>query len=332
MIDTGTSKPTPSRIADALEATVLFDPSGVVSRATLADWLGEEGGIEEAAEYDETGGDDGELATEALRGERGSRRLARAEGIDEETTLADATFEELGRRAEIASVGYPFDVTPRLLRRLSETWEDAPVYSFLLALNSRWMLGLTADLNVGARAFERLVVPALQAYWCGEAAHFGWPRDPAEEGSFRGAIATLVRLMRETMIVRPEDIPTRLRDLEVDVVAWRPLDRRPGQTVMLCQCAIGDEWDQKGIHVELWEPLIHFRVRPTRGLAFPFVPDSVREMTDLEWSLLCGRVGVPLDRLRLAGLLADRLINADLLATMSAWTTTLLPQLIPRAR
>ncbi len=331
MIDTGVSRPSASRIADFVETEVLFGEPGVVSRAALADWLGEEGGLEDAEDYDETGGYEADLSVSPLAGERGARRLARAEGVDVESKLAEDTFEAFQARAEAAGDGYPFEVVGRALRRRVPRWEDTPVYAFLLALNARWMRGLLADTNLGARAFERLVVSALEAYWGGAAAHFGWPRDPGEEAGFRLAFPRLLRLMREPMVVRPADIPTRLRDLEVDVVAWRPLDSRPGQTVMLCQCSIGDDWDQKGIHIELWEPLVTFRVRPTRSLAFPFVPDSVRDMNDLEWALLCGRVGVPLDRLRLTRLLAGRALPAEVLARVVEWTRGLVPALAERA-
>jgi hypothetical protein len=198
-------------------------------------------------------------------------------------------------------------------------------YSFLVALSARHVYGLQADTGVAARLFERVVVPALRQYWGGEAEHFGWPRSAAELAAFPEAMALLVRRMRERLNVDLAALPGRLKDLEVDAVAWRPLDERRGQTVMLCQAAIGAEWEEKGIHVEQWEKIVTFAVRPTRGLAFPFLAEAMRDLSPIDWELLCAKVGVPFDRLRLAKLLAGIDLEDDLVSGILAWTESVVP-------
>jgi hypothetical protein len=201
------------------------------------------------------------------------------------------------------------------------------VYSFLTALNVRYLWDVSGDVNVGARLFERLTVHALRAYWGGDAAHFGWPRDPSEERGFRNALPFLAARMRERLNIRPEELGADHKDLAVDAVAWRPLDDRRGQTVLLCQCSIGDDWWAKGVPLEQWRVLVNFAVVPTRGLAFPFMPDAVRARNEVDWLLLCAGVGVPFDRLRIAHLLSGSQIEPELIEGMNAWTEVLVGNL-----
>ena len=112
------------------------------------------------------------------------------------------------------------------------------------------------------------------------------------------------------MIYDLGEFPTSLKDAGLDAVTWRSLDRRKGTAVLLMQCAIGDDWDTKGILVELWRKFISFSAPPMTGLAFPFVPESVRSHVD--WEILCGKIGIPLDRIRLTALLADRTLPEEL--------------------
>ena len=224
-------------------------------------------------------------------------------------------------RAEIVGHHYPIQLKGNVAQRTVASWQDAPVYAFLLALNARHFHHLDADFQTGARLFERVVAVALAAYWGGEAAHFGWPRDTGEAAAFREAFPRLVRRMGERLTRQPDELPGRLKDFSVDVAAWRPLDERRGQSVMLCQCAVGSEWEDKGLHIEEWQRLITFAVSPMKGLAFPFVPESERPYNDIEWEILSARGGVPFDRLRLAKLTPD--VPDPLRAQVIAWTASL---------
>jgi hypothetical protein len=127
--------------------------------------------------------------------------------------------------------------------------------------------------------------------------------------------------MRERLTCQPDALPGRLKDLAVDVVAWRALDTRRGQSVILCQCAVGADWEDKGLHIEEWQRLISFAVSPIKGLAFPFVPESERPFSDIDWELLSARGGVPFDRLRLARLTPD--VPDQLREQLVEWTGSL---------
>jgi hypothetical protein len=304
-------------LADWLEARLLFGEESSASVASIADELIEEGTLSDLAVYDEVESD---LADEDEAGVRRSLRLAASEGETKEELLAEEAVAELGNRADYVGEHYPFAVARAIARRRVDNWRDAPVYAFLTALNVRYLWRIDTDLREAARLFERLTVPALVAYWGGAAAHFGFPRDPAEEAGFRAALPALMARMRERLSISPEEIGSQHKDLALDAIAWRPLDDRPGQTVLLCQCSIGDDWAEKGVPLEKWTTLVNFAVAPSRGLAFPFIPDAIRSLNEVDWLLLCAGVGVPFDRLRIAHLLADAGIDPTLMAAMSEWT------------
>ncbi len=295
-----------------------------MSQAELLDELTEEGGLSDLAAYDQfLDEDDLDQEAQLLR----ELRADAAEGCSSEALLAEETILELDRRLELVGDHYPIVINSTVASLRLDNWKAEPVYSFLAALNARYIWKLDADLKVGARLFERLVVYALRRYWGGDAAHFGWPRDPADFGAFREAFPRIVALMRERLSVRKEELPLAQKDLAVDAIAWRSLDVRPGQTVLLCQCSIGGDWAEKGVPIEKWSTLVNFSVAPTRGLAFPFVPEAVRPLSNVEWLLLCAGVGVPFDRLRLARLLAGVEIEGKLLESISHWTQDLVPHL-----
>lgn len=328
MIDVGFGQVTSFRLADLVEARLLFGESEAVSISELVDWLGEDGSLADQAVYDEAEGD---LATLDEPAARRQFRDDAAEGLSPEYLLAEGALLELAHRAATVGSSYPIAVERRRAHLTVESWRDSLPYSFLLALSARFVYKLPADLGTAARLFERLIVPALKRYWGGEAAHFGWPRSDPEEAAFPAALATLIRRLRERLNVNADQVPRRLKDLEVDAIAWRPLDQRRGQTVMLCQSAIGSDWESKGIEIEQWEKIVTFAVRPTRGLAFPFVPESIKDLTEIDWELLCGKVGVPFDRLRLAHLLAEATLEPDLVTAIEIWIESLAPVIRDRA-
>lgn len=319
MLSLPTGKSVQDRLADWIETAVLFGDAGTVSLAQLLDWVEEEGIATDLDLYDDVrdpdlGGDDDPSTIVRLRSES-------AEGVGPGAIAAHDALLRVQDRADIVGDHYPVRLEGNVAQRVVQSWRDAPVYAFMLALNARHFHHLDADFQTGARLFERVVVVALAAYWGGEAAHFGWPRDTGEAGAFREAFPRIVRQMRERLTCQPDALPGRLKDLAVDVVAWRALDTRRGQSVILCQCAVGADWEDKGLHIEEWQRLISFAVSPIKGLAFPFVPESERPFSDIDWELLSARGGVPFDRLRLARLTPD--VPDQLREQLVEWTGSL---------
>ncbi len=313
-------------LADWAEVYLLFGPKGrTLSVAALLDLLVEEGSVADVEVYD--AGLEDDLTDESESQMRAELRRGAAEGLDTESALAEETIDELQRRADQVGPSFPIVTDAAGSRLRVGDWREALVYAFMVALNARYLWRLDANLNLAARLFERMTVPALRRYWGGEAEHFGWPRTEDEEPGFRAALPALAGRMRERLNVAPEELGSGHKDLAVDAVAWRPLDDRTGQTVMLCQCGVGDDWRDKGVPLAKWTTLVNFSVRPTRGLAFPFIPDAVTPVTEVDWLLLCAGVGVPFDRLRLAQLLGDAEVPEALLEDIRGWVEAFEPAL-----
>jgi hypothetical protein len=320
MISTGpASSWTPDKLADWVEYQVLFSPEGSFSRATLRDFIDEDPGTSAMRDYDEadfSGGEDlGDLSSRRVR------RSEAAEGLSSSDVLSTDTFVILEDRASFVGDHYPLKVEPDLAVLKGSSWREHPVYSFMLALSARFVYGLPGDFQTGARLFERLVRVAMAEYVNGEAEHFGWPRDGGEgERSFAYVLPRVLRRLGERMTVRADDIPDKIKDNEVDVIAWRPAgDRRRGQLIIMCQCAIGADWNNKGIRLDKWEPFVGFAVRPVAAGAFPFVPASLEEYSDFDYEYLSKSAGLWFDRLRLARLINEKTLDEQLRDAMLSY-------------
>ena len=313
------SEVTAEQIADWVETFVLFSGDPSVSLASLADMLSEDGGVDSVELYDRAHADPDLLeAGESARSAR-DIRAEQAEGIDLQTTIVADAFSILQDRASIVGGHYPLSFSGSIVRRAVASWEHSLPYAFMLAASARHLYKLDIGFHRPARLFERLVVHALKRYWCGEAQHFGWPRSDEDEPSFQRALPRLASRMGQRLLVDPTELRYTHKDLQLDAVAWRSMDDRPGTLALLCQCAIASDWDQKSVTVERWEKLIQFDVRPARAIAFPFVPGALRHFDQTEWALLCGQ-GIPLDRLRIAKLVDPNDLEARLAESLSAWT------------
>ncbi|GAA4759089.1 hypothetical protein [Actinomycetospora chibensis] len=307
---------TPSKLADWVECRVLFGTDPFLTRATLRDEIEEDPGTDDMVEFDVDDFDDDEDGEAShpdfALGAVG--RLRSAEGVSPADQLSSDAFEVLEERSRIVGPGYPFTVASDRLTRRPDDWKGAPAYSFMLALNARVVYGLDVEFNNAARTFERLVVPAMASFVAGEAERIGWPRDPEKvEKAFGKNLRRIVGIIGERLNLAPERIPARIKDNGVDVIAWRTFkDKRRGQLTVLAQCAIGNEWRDKGVVLEKWAPYVHFAVRPITVATFPFVPDAMSEMDEQEFEYLSASVGLWFDRLRLAAHLNDDELESSL--------------------
>jgi len=297
---------TPDRLADWIEYQLVFSSTTAFSRSTLRDFIEEDPGTSDLLSYDSADFSDDDDDFDELASRRAGRD-ASAEGVSEADELSSDTFIVLEDRAAFVGERYPFRVESNLITFAVPSWRDGIVYAFLLALNARYVYGLSPDAGFAARIFERLVRVAMAAYVDGEAEHFGWPRDGAPgERNFAAALPVLLRKLGEHAAIRYEDIPAKIKDNEVDVFAWRPPgDGRRGQLIIMCQCAIGGGWNDKGIRLDKWDPFITFAVTPVGAAAFPFVPSAIEEDPNFDYLYLSRSVGLWFDRLRLTVLIDE---------------------------
>ena len=98
----------------------------------------------------------------------------------------------------------------------------------------------------------------------------------------------------------------RVKDRGVDVIAWIPFaDDRPGQVVLLIQCAIGKDWDKKAgdIKIPQWDDMIRWKACPIIAVAFPFVCLDQNKWKMTSHTYRC----ILFDRLRLTAILSIEL-------------------------
>jgi hypothetical protein len=115
------------------------------------------------------------------------------------------------------------------------------------------------------------------------------------------------------------------KDHGLDVIAWKPFpDEHFSQLVILCQCAIGVDWQTKPVHTRLWDDIIKLAVQPVTAVAFVDLVSNHPSERMLGTSMVCG---ILMDRLRLAGLIRESDASEDLIKATNAWVISALPHL-----
>lgn len=227
------------------------------------------------------------------------------ENVENAETVIGNIWQQINWRHSAVPSYHPITALKGRLER-ARTWRQAFPYSFMLLLNSQSFYRETRIAKRGwtatAKLFEKLVTEALKNY-LGAAINIGAPRDTTLPKSFDRCLEYACQLTKEKK--GPRDPLTHWRkDAGVDVIAWKPLDNRSGQVILLAQCAAGGKWDSKtrDINLRRWKSFIHFAADPVRVLGFPSVYST--SSTDLEdrWLDYSWEGGILLDRLRIASL------------------------------
>jgi hypothetical protein len=204
----------------------------------------------------------------------------------------------------------------------TKTWEEALPYTFLLLLTCQGFYQSTRITRTHwkqtSKLFESLVTNASKGY-LGYAANIGAPRQNSIPKSFDGCLDYICRLTREKKGPKDPLIHWK-KDAGVDVVAWRPLDDRCGQIILLVQCAAGEKWHEKVSEIDLrrWGRLVHFAAEPVKGIAFPSVHSCSSAESENRWIDYSCSGGILLDRLRISAF-ASAAQDNDLRDRMISW-------------
>lgn len=212
-------------------------------------------------------------------------------------------WQEIDLRHYVADKAYPIRSFEGRVERTQE-WNENPAYAFqlLMACQSYYQSTRIArpGWNTTAKLFERLSTMALKQYLDGKAINIGAPRDGAVPTGFSDCLDYLCQnLGEERGAVRL--YTSKTKDDDVDVVAWCPFgDGRPGQVIILVQCAAGADWKSKTreISLGLWGEHVNWVTEPLKAFAFPFVC-----VDEFLWRRLSKESeGLLLDRLRITSM------------------------------
>jgi hypothetical protein len=156
----------------------------------------------------------------------------------------------------------------------------------------------------------------LELFIGGRAIRIGSPRELPIPGSFPTAIDYLSKAFNE---------PVGQRDLEkhgsgddgVDIWLAKGFDdERPSQLLLLTQCSIGEDWQDKRseLDLDLWKRHIDWFTKPQKVFAVPFHHNTN------SWRETATRGGLIVDRGRIARLIAPTHLAAPLVTRLRRWT------------
>ena len=261
-------------IVDWLEARVLLENRGKVSRTRLRKYLHE--------------------------------LVILEDDISALDIQVDLVLEEINRRKTIANGQYPFHLE-RSGFRVEET-DQKIAYVFLLCLSTSLPFRDENRQNEVESLLDYLVIDALQNYLAGKSKgeHFGWPVTGDRPTNFSAAIAWLTKKMGLPMGIGKRR--NYSKDCGVDAVVWRPFnDGRTSFIAILAQCTVTIDWfgKAKDIVPDVWDGWVDFGKNPVTCLAIPFIVPITYE----KWDELRRTVNLVLDRLRICELLNGIEIN-----------------------
>ena len=230
--------------------------------------------------------------------------------------IINDAFIELAQREQAMQEHSPYVVVEdRVDKREAGT---GLVQTFLTLLAARLHYDLRKSLPAGKPAilFERVVTIALKNLF-GNGRRFGWPyRDDGLETNFAEASRTLAVEMGEKLGKLYSASPST-KDQGLDVAAWHSFnDGYAHQVVLLCQCGIGADIEDKALSIEVWTDIISFSSLPLKGLAFPV---NLGEWNEDKQFLQARRCGVLLGRARLVGLVKDGDLPQNLRQDIEQW-------------
>jgi hypothetical protein len=255
------------------------------------------------------------------------RRLSNSEVLDALEEGGHADPEEIAssfrRQIEIRSAytgkAYPIEVHKRGYQAKGH-WADYLCYNFMLltSLNLHYpdLRFKRGTATKCAELFELVSRLAVQLYCSGQAIRVGAPRRKPVPAGFSLAVEHMVNALGEE---RGNDKVTtgHEKDDGLDIVGWIPfLDRRPGQLILIMQCAIGTDWDEKltELNGDLWARHVHWHVAPIRAFAVPFHHNE-----DVPWRRSSAVGGIIFDRLRVASSIGNQELDPDLVKTIKKW-------------
>lgn len=233
-----------------------------------------------------------------------SSQLALILGLDDNgaDVLVESVWLELRLREQLYGPNAPIKVAGRVLEsRFS--WLEKPHYLACLIFS---LTGNGTQTTIAGQLFEEVSAVALKHYIGGECVVCGFPT-PLK-------VADLAARTKERFI---REFPKHRKDRNLDLMAWRPFgDSRPGQLIVLVQCAAGRNWQTKKTElvVGAWKKYIQFHVDPVRGFTMPYIISDTNEFEEHSTD-----AGLILDRVRIYRCINDVPLDSGLKKWLTTW-------------
>jgi hypothetical protein len=240
-----------------------------------------------------------------------------AVGVEPSEAFVSDIWRHMRSRAALYSAQF-FAVDGDVLVRRDDVVEGRLEYEVCLFFS---LYGASAQTGSDPKLFERMSAEAISHHINGPVFVFGWPVLPDVQTAIADRVQQVSKLLRERFVEAPG---LRYKDRGVDIISWKPFaepdhaNRRPGQLVMLSQCAAGHDWRKKTRELPMasWTQYIHWATDPIPAFAVPCVIDA-----DI-WHDVAREVeGLVFDRVRLVSHLPKGVQDSSLKAALEVWRT-----------
>jgi len=238
-----------------------------------------------------------------------------ATGIEPSETFTSDVWRHLRGRMALYSTAF-FEIQGDLINRRDEVVEARLEYQVCLFFS---IYGASTQKGSNPKLFERMSAEAIGHHIGGNVFIFGWPVLADVEAAIAARIRRVSELLQERLVEQPKD---RYKDRGVDIIAWKPFREpdhtktRPGQLIVLSQCAAGHDWRKKTRELPMasWTQYIHWATDPIAAFAVPCV------IADDLWHDVAREVeGLVFDRIRLVNHLPQGVQDAGLKANLMTW-------------
>ncbi len=257
------------------------------------------------------------LGEESFSRARMSSLVRDASGEDASESFISDVWRHLERRERMYQETF-FQFEDDLIKRNDDAVNGRLEYEICLLFS---LYGASTTTGSDPKLFERMAAEAIASHLQGDFFIFGWPVLP----DIQTQIAERVRQAAERLRERFAEAPnSRYKDRGVDVICWKPFaepdfdTRRPGQMVVLSQCAAGHDWREKTRELPMrsWQQYIHWASDPVPAFAVPCV------IVDDLWHDVNREVGgLVFDRVRLLNHLAQGVQQVGLRDDLEQWRT-----------
>ncbi len=218
--------------------------------------------------------------------------------------LAVDVMNELSRRSIACGDSYPFHVESSKISLKSE-WKDYVSYVFPLLIS---YLGVNSDLfperfQTFGKYFEELGGTALSNYLSNDMYPvsikvFGFPRNDSTR--FSKAVQELCDTIPGFTAIH-KDLALSQQDGGLDVIAWKHFpDNLSGAVVFLCQCAMGENWQEKLHEARKIQNYISMQGDVLTGVFIPHTVDTSTPAANDRWEVNTNQAGRIFERCRTA--------------------------------
>lgn len=234
-------------------------------------------------------------------------------GFDEfdlsELSLKDIK-QELNRRLELYGKFKPYALCKNKVKSSLNKKEDFLHYYYCLYYAVKGGNSKVAETNI----FEIITNVSLKNYFSTE--HSIITSVGQNSTNLRGAIENIRVALCETK-GSYDDMAIQAKDGGIDIVTYKPVDKRGNQMICLTDATIGRNWiSQKKVasKLEYWKDYIHFKVKPMTCLSI------VHIVQDSDFYKASRENGLVFDRARIMRYFSN---DINLTSALKTWITNL---------